>query len=98
MQAILGCPYPQHGGGMRTSARGTQLPPLVPKDRSRASVHQVRFSICREEVCQDRVVPESMWVSYRKKLSSKKDRGLGQEGLGVNSGNVWSQRGAEICL
>lgn len=82
---------------MRSNPRDTHLPSLVPKDWSRARVHQVRFSTCREEVWQNRVALESMRDSYRRSLVQRQ-RGLGQEGLGVNSGNVWSQTRAEICM
>ena len=78
---------------MRSSPRGIHLPALVPKDGSRTRVHQVRFSICREEVWQDRVARKA--AGQLQKEASNKDRGLGQEGLGVKGGNVWNQRGAQ---
>lgn len=46
---------------MTSKAKVAHLPALVPKDWLGARVHQVRFSICREEVqdvWQDRMAPE----------------------------------------
>lgn len=39
-----------------------------------------------------------MLVSERRKFSLNKDKGLGQEGLVLNRGNAWSQKGAEIWV
>lgn len=69
---------------MRSNARLAPLPILVPKDRFGARVHQVRFSICREEVqdgWQDRVVQRGC---QSVKGGSYQDKGLGKEGSGVN--------------
>lgn len=80
----------------RSSPRGIHLPALVPKDGSRTRVHQVRFSICREEVWQDRVARKV--AGQLQKEASNKDRGLGREGLGVKGENVWNQRGAQTGI
>lgn len=40
-------PAQGQGGGV---SKVTHLPALVPKGRSRARVHQVRFSICKKPV------------------------------------------------